>query len=387
MEKLAIEGGEPVRKERIHLVMPFFGEEEVKAASDVIRSTMVSGGGKIGRKFEENLAKYLGVKHAFFVTSCTAALHLSLMITDINSGNILTPSYNFASAGIIPTLVNAKPLLADVKYNTCNIDPDEIRKVITRYTKAIIPIHYAGQPCEMDEINKIAKENDVFVIEDAAQAIGSEYKGKKAGNLSDIGCFSFHGTKNIVCGEGGALVTNNDKFAEKALITRLIGQDKKSSPTGGFYHVVSKGHSFAQSEILAAIALEQLKKLEKINKMRAENSIYLTKKLSKIDGIVVPYVKNNVKMNWHIYAIRIPETINSVWFRDALKAEGIGADVHYIPLNMSPFFQSLGYKKGDFPISEKIYRTLIRLPMYPSLTKEDLDDITSAVEKVMNAKK
>lgn len=383
MEKLAIEGGKPVRKNNIPMCKPFLGEEEIKAATDVIRSTFVSGDGPVGEEFESRLAKYLGVKYAFFVSSCTAALHASMMAAGIESGEVITPSYNFPSAGMVPLLVNASPIFVDVKYDTCNIDPNKIREKITAITKAIIVVHYAGQPCEMDEINAIAKENNVLVIEDAAQAIGSEYKGNNAGNLGDIGCFSFHGTKNIVCGEGGALVTNNDEFARKVPMIRLIGQDKKSSPTGGFYYAVSKGHSFVQSEILAAIALEQLKKLDKINKMRTKNATYLSKKLGKFEEITLPYIKDNVKTNWHIYAIKIPESTDISWFKKALIAEGIDVNVHYIPLNLNPLFQSLGYKVGEFPVAEKIYKTLIRFPMYPQLTKEEMDDIVYAVEKVL----
>lgn len=388
METLAIYGGKPVASRIIPLTKPYFGEEEKKAVLEAM-SNFASGSGPQTEKFEAELCKYLGVKYTVFLNSCTAALHLSLMVAGIKRGEIICPDYTFTSTALAALLNNAVPKLCDVELDTGNIDPEKAKALANSRTKAIIPVHYAGHACRMDELRTIANESGLLLVEDAAQAIGAEYKGKKLGSLSDIGCFSFHGTKNLVCGEGGALVTNNEEWAEKAYILREKGTDKyhyfKEKRQTGFYEYISQGYSYVQSDILAALALEQLKKIDKLNVLRAKHAAYLSRNLKDIEGIGIPVIHAYAKTNWHIYAIRVQDGL-AEWFAKALNAEGVNANIHYIPLHLNKLYRELGYSCGDFPVSEKISRTLVRLPMHPGLTKEELDNIIYAVRKIIKCK-
>jgi len=226
MEKLAIYGGKAVRKNTLWVLRPYFGKEETQAASEVIKSCIVEGGNRISREFEDNLAKYLSVKHCIFLNSCTAALKLALIATKCFNGELISPAYTFTSTAMVGLQNKLIPRLADVEYSTANLDVQDFEKRINKKTKVVIPVHFAGHACDMDNINNIAAEKDIFVIEDAAHAIGASYNGKKLGTVSDIGCFSFHATKNLVCGEGGAIVTNDDKWAEKVHVLKEKGTSK-----------------------------------------------------------------------------------------------------------------------------------------------------------------
>lgn len=385
MEELAINGGKPVRKEKIFLTGPCFGEEEPKAAAEAVKTTWISGNGPKGKEAENLLADYLGVKHVVLVNNCTSALHLALMACGIKSGEVIVPDYTFTSTGLAPALCNCKPVLSEIEFDTANMDPNRLEENINPETKAIIPVHYAGQPCDMDAINRIAEKHGLIVIEDAAQALGSEYKGKKAGTMSKIGCFSFHSVKNISCGEGGALVTNDDDIARKAIIMRDKGTNKSDfniQNMTGFYEYISIGHNFMMSDILAAVLVEQLKKIERINSMRAKNAEYLNKNLANIEKIKIPTIRPFAKTNWNLYPIKVPEG-KADFFVKAMNAEGIQANIHYPPLHLNKFYQGYGYKKGDFPVCERVFNTLVRLPLSSDMTKEELDDIISAVKKVL----
>lgn len=384
MEKLAIEGGRPIREEKLPMLVPFVGEEEANAAADSVRSTWISGMGPKGEALEIELARYLKVKYAFLVNNCTSALHLALMALGVKSKNVVIPNFTFTSTGLAAVLNNCRPVLSEIEFDTANLDVNKI--TLTDKTKAIIPVHYAGLPCELTFLKEMCEKHDLFLIEDSAQAIGSEYKGKKAGTIGDIGCFSFHAVKNITCGEGGALVTNDDKIAQNILSMRDKGTDKRSyikqKKQTSFYSYISEGHNYGLSDILASILLVQFRKLEKLNKLREEHALYLNKNLKDIEGLQIPIVKSHLRTNWHLYTIRVKPEIQRK-FIEALNAEGISANVHYQPLNLSPFYQTYGYKKGDFPVSEQLYNSLVRLPIYPSLTKKDLNDIVESVKKVL----
>jgi len=384
MEKLATEGGTPVRNKKLPMVLPFFGKEEIRAVTECIESTWISSDGPKGRELEGQLQKYLKVKHAILVNNCTSAMHLGLWAADIRGGNTVIPDYTFTSTGLAPLAVQSKPKMIDVEYETANIDPNKIK--ITKETRAIIPVHYAGHAADLEPIIKKAKEENVLVIEDAAQALGSEYKEKKLGTIGDIGCFSFHAVKNITCGEGGALVTNNDEIAKKARIIRDKGTNKAEfniHKNIGFYDYVMEGHNFMFSDILAALTLEQLKKIEEINRRRTANSQYLIKELEKLNkkNLILPIVKKYTKTNWNLFTIRVKEDISKV--TKALNAEGITANIHFTPLHLTTLYKKYINKEEKFPVSEKVYGSLIRLPMYPGLTKEELDDIVKAVDKVI----
>jgi dTDP-4-amino-4,6-dideoxygalactose transaminase len=372
--------------EEIPLLKPFMGEEEARAAREAILSTWISGNGPVGQDLEKQLAAYLGVNYAVLVNNCTSALHLALMVLGVREGEVIVPNYTFTSTGIAPALVGARPVLAEVEFDTANIDAAKLAKLINRNTRAIIPVHYAGLPCNMDEIKALAREHDLFVIEDAAQAIGATYKGKRAGALSDVACLSFHASKNMSCGEGGALITNDPELYEKALIMRDKGTNKHTydlKASKGFYEYVSIGHNFVLSEILAAIALEQFKKLETINRLRRGHAEYLLKGLRGVPGLDVPALHEDREGNWHIFQVRLPEG-QTTRFIECMQSRGVLTNTHYVPLHMNQFYQTYGYRDGDFPVSERVYQSLVRLPMYPSLTQPELDRIIDSTRWAMS---
>tara|TARA_B100000315_G_C14535387_1_gene568208 strand:+ start:496 stop:1659 length:1164 start_codon:yes stop_codon:yes gene_type:complete len=370
----------------IPLLIPFLGTEEIEAAKKAILSSWISGNGPEGRKLEAKISKYLGVRFAVLVNNCTSALHLALMSLGIKDCEAIIPNYTFTSTGLAPILVGSKPVLCEVDFETANIDTCSIRKLITKKTKVIIPVHYAGLPCNMTEIKKIAKEYKLFVVEDAAQALGSKYKNKMIGTLGDIGCFSFHSVKNITCGEGGVLVTNNKEIYKKAIVMRDKGTNKyfyNQKHSKGFYEYISIGHNFMLSDILAAIALEQFKKLKTINLLRTKHAHYLINGLANVPNLIIPNLFNDRLSNWHLFTVRVPEG-KTEKFINEMRKRGIETNTHYVPLHLNSFYKKFGYRKGNFPVSEKINNSLVRLPLYPSLTKGNLDKIIRSIKETMS---
>lgn len=387
IKALALHGARPVRKDRLLFNRPFLGEEEIEAASECIRSGQVSGNGPTSRELERRLCQFLKAKYTLTTTSCTSALELSMMVLNIGRGDeVICPSFTFVSVANAIVRQGARPVFVDIEEETFNIDPEKIKDVVSKTTKAIIPVHYAGAACEMDVIMNIAKERNLKVVEDAAHAIGAKYNGRFLGTIGDIGCFSFHGTKNLVCGEGGAFVCNNPDIYRKAEIIREKGTDRSAFLRGEVdkYTWVSKGSSFVMSDILSAIVIAQLKKIDQIIKLRTQKANYLNQRLKQFEEkIKLPKVKDDCQTNWHIYAIRVPQKKRD-WLLKALNAEGINAAFHFVPLHTSPYGKRwLGYKEGDLPVTERVSRELIRLPIYPQMSTEDLDDIVKAMRKVL----
>ncbi|MCK4787469.1 MAG: DegT/DnrJ/EryC1/StrS family aminotransferase, partial [Desulfobacteraceae bacterium] len=231
----------------------------------------------------------------------------------------------------------------------------------------------------------IAEDYNIFVVEDAAQALGSTYKGRKAGTIGDVGCFSFHSVKNITCGEGGALVTNSEEVYKKARVMRDKGTDKYAydlKKSEGFYEYVSPGHNFMLSDILASVALAQFMKLEEINRLRRNHAEYIMEGLSGIEGLVLPNIHDDRESNWNLFTVRVSDG-KAESFVDEMRRYGVITNTHYIPLHLNSFYRKLGDKKGDFPLSERLKGSLVRLPMYPALTKEDLDHIVYSVKETM----
>lgn len=370
-------------RQKIPLYIPYFDKDDEEAVAERIRSAWAVGDGPKCREFEKAFAEYLGVKYVLLTTSCTAALHLAFMSLGLEEGEAIVPDFTFTSTALAPMLCGMQIKLCDVDYDTANIDVKLIEECITKHTKAIVPVDYAGHPCKIDKINEIAKKHGLFVILDAAQSCGSKFQGKLVGAHAEITCFSFHATKNLVTGEGGCLVTNNEEVARKAYIIRDKGTNKHKFLTEGkrigYFEYQMKGNSYVQSDILGALALSQLKKLDSLNNKRSQHAEYLNRGLSSIKGIELPFVGKEVTTNWHIYAIRV-QNGRLLKFREALNKEGIECNTHYNPLHINPLYRNLGNK--DFPNSDRVYNTLLRLPMYPQLTKEDLDSVIVSVKKV-----
>lgn len=386
--KLAINGGEPVTKTKIPLYKPTIEDDDIEAVKNTVASTFVSGDGPECRAFEKELAEYLGVKHAFFTTNCTAALDLAFMIKDFPAGSeVIIPNFTFTSTALAPILNNLKVKLVDVNAFSGNIDVNKIVEAITNKTVAICPVDYAGYPCDMDEINTLAKKHNLYVVQDSAQSIGAVYKGKKIGTLADVTCFSFHGTKNLVVGEGGAIVTDNDELARKIIIMREKGTDKHSFLTDplkkGYYEYVEKGNSYVQSNILGAMGRTQLKKLDRLNTRRKEIALKYIDAFKDIKSIALRPEVNNIAGNWHLFNLLVPAE-DKGFILEALDAEGIGVNIHYSPLHINSYYNRIcEFDRNKLNGSIEFFKRLVRIPMYPLLSDEQVEIIIKAVKKVL----
>lgn len=337
------------------------------------------------------MAGYLGVKHAFFTTSCTAALDLAFMIKDFPAGSeVIVPDFTFTSTALAPILNGLKVVLVDVNPDNGNIDPEAIKAKITPRTVAFVPIDYAGNPADMDLINQIARKHGFYVVHDTAQSIGSEYHGRKTGGLADVSTFSFHGTKNLVVGEGGALTTDDDDLVQRVIIAREKGTDKHfyiSDPKKkGYYEYVGKGNSYVQGNILGALGRTQLRKLDAMNARRTQIAAHYNSNFREYDDIVrIPKITNAAQTNWHLYYLLL-EPAYKQWFIDAVCAEGVAANIHYSPLHANKYYREVcGGTDADFPNAVKFFNRLARLPMYSGMSDTDVTDVVTAVRKVLDA--
>jgi dTDP-4-amino-4,6-dideoxygalactose transaminase len=387
LAQLALLGGKPIRESLIPYHVSWIDQEDTNSVMTAFHNGNIIGNGVNCKKAEKMLREYLGIRFALLTNSCTSALEIAMMIMGFkNEQEVILPAYTFTSTANTIVKNGGKPVFVDICEDTYNIDPEKIKEKISKKTSGLMPVHYAGNPCEMDSIIKIAKEHSLFVVEDAAQALGSKYRGQYIGNHGDIVCFSFHGTKNLTCGEGGAFVTNNEHIAKEAEIIREKGTNREAFLKGEVdkYSWIRTGGSFVLSDLLAALLVTQLKKIDIINRRRKEIAEFLSDRLYRLkDRIGLPNTALNGSTNWHIYAIRVPIEKQEFYLR-ALKAEGIGVTAHFVPLHLSIYGQKvLGYKKGMFPITETIADSIVRLPIYPQLTEEELEDIAHCVEKVV----
>lgn len=369
----------------IPLHKTFWGREEEKAAIAAMRSGTGVGDLTYSEQLSKILGKFIGSKYVLPTGSGTAALELACACLVKKGNEIIMPSFTFSSCANAVMLSGAKPVFADIDINSYNIDPQEIEKKITKKTRGIMVVHYAGMACDMDAILAIASRYKLFVIEDAAHALGAKYLGKHLGTIGDIGCFSFHGTKNAASGEGGCFVTGDRKIFKTAEIIREKGTNRSSFMRGERrkYSWVNVGRSLILSDILSAIALEQVKKLDKITQLRKNNADYLLNRLSALSSkIVLPQVSKGTDPNWHIFAIRVPRLARDKVI-SGLRAFGIEASFHYLPLHMSAMGKKMGYRPGDLPVTEEVASTLIRLPMHPRLKKSEMDFVAAALEKII----
>jgi len=368
----------------IPLHATYWGREEERAAIAAMRSGTGVGDLAFSEQLAKKLGKLLGVQYVLPTGSGTAALELACACTLKRGAEVIMPSFTFSSCANAVLLSGAKPVFVDIDIHNYNIDPMEIEKAITKKTKAIMVVHYAGMACDMEAVSRIASKYNLVVIEDAAHALGARFKGKSLGTIGQIGCFSFHGTKNAASGEGGAFVTNDKNTFKWAEIIREKGTNRSSFMRGERrkYSWVNVGRSLILSDILSAIALEQVKKLDKITQLRKKNAEYLVKKLNRLSSkIILPKVSDGTEPNWHIFAIRVPRLARDKVIRE-LRSFDIEASFHYLPLHMSAMGKKLGYRAGDLPVTEEVASTLIRLPMHPRLKRSEINFIAAALEKI-----
>jgi dTDP-4-amino-4,6-dideoxygalactose transaminase len=374
---------------RIPSNVPYIGVEEEKALKKALADGHLTGNGPICKRVQEQMQEIFNVKHVLLTPSCTAALEMAMLVLDIGPGDeVILPSFTFVSTANCIVLRGAKPVFAEIKPDTLNIDPEDIRRRITPRTKAIIPVHYAGVGCDMDAIMEIAEEHNLWVVEDAAQGVDALYKGQYLGTIGDIGCYSFHGTKNITCGEGGAFLTNDDELARRAEIAHEKGTNRAAFVRGQVdkYSWVSIGSSYVLSDLLAAVLEVQLGKRDEIKAKRKTmwEQYYKGLKLLAGEGkVILPVVPANREPNYHIFFFRVAdeETRNRVL--STLRDRGIGATFHYIPLHSSPFGKKDLKCAYELPRTEKASCTLVRLPIYASMESDEIASIvTSALEVI-----
>lgn len=357
----------------IPIAQPLISDEEIDEVVKVLKSGFIAQGPKVA-EFEEKFAEYIGVEHAVATTSGTTALHLALMALGIEKGDeVITTPFSFAATANSILFTGAKPVFADINSQTYNINPQKIQEAITDKTKAIMPVHLYGQPANMGPIKKIAEENDLWIIEDAAQAHGAQYQDQMVGSLGDIACFSFYPTKNMTTGEGGMITTDSDELADVACMLRSHGESERYS------HTVL-GYNFRMTDIAAAIGLIQLKRLDGFTKSRIENAEYLTTHVNTIDGITPPYVLDQVKHVFHQYTVRV-ENGKRDDVKEFLTGLGIGTGVHY-PKTIydQKLYQDLGIS-GNCPQAEKAASEVLSLPVHPGLSTEDLTEIVDILEE------
>ncbi|MBE0676493.1 MAG: DegT/DnrJ/EryC1/StrS aminotransferase family protein [Bacteroidales bacterium] len=382
---LAINGGAPVTAEPVLIHKPYLDEDDFSAVDRAMRSTFVSGDGPDCREFEEMLSRYLGVRHVLFVTSATAALELAFRLKEFPPGSeVIVPDFTYTSTALGAIYNNLKIVLADVCPDNGSIDVTKIERLITHRTVAIAPVDYAGVPADMDAINEIARKHGLYVVHDTAQSIGSFYKGKKTGSLADISTFSFHGTKNLTTGEGGAVATDSDEIASRVRVLREKGTDKHSfltdNRTHGYYEYIDTGNSYVQSNILGALGVSQLKKIDWMNGRRRDIAQYYLANLAGIDELDFIRQTEGSETNWHIFGILVPPA-DKYRIMDALRAEGIMVNVHYTPLHRNRFYSHLA-TDSEMAGSMEFFGRLLRLPLYPSLTETEMGNVVTAVKKV-----
>lgn len=372
---------------------------DIREVVKALKSDWLTQGPKI-KEFEDSLCKYAGAKYAVVVSSGTAALHLACLAAGIKKGNeVITSPVTFVASANAVLYCGAKPVFADVQSDTININPLEISKKITKRTKALIPVHFTGHPCELSEIKAIAKKNKLLIIEDATHALGAEYKGAKIGSCkySDMVVFSFHPVKSITAGEGGAVLTNNRNFYEKLLMLRNHGitKDKKifnnskiliDGAGEWYYEMQDLGFNYRITDFQCALGISQLKKIDSFIKQRRQIGQIYNGELSKLNDIVLPVEKNNVKSSYHLYAIRLrnPKIRKRVY--EQLRKEKIFTQVHYIPVHLQPYYRKMfGYEENSYPVAENYYNRALSLPIYPGMTKREIehviDKITAALRK------
>jgi perosamine synthetase len=388
--------------------VPLIEEDEIEEVLQTLRSGWITTGPKVN-EFETAFGKYIGCKHAISVNSCTAALHLALDAIGVGEEDeIITSPMTFAATAEVIRYFKAKPLFIDIKNDSMNIDVDKLQETIERKrkdgalgrVKGIIPVHYGGYPCPMDVIMRVARENAMTVVEDAAHAFPCSYKGKVIGTIGDITCFSFYATKCITTGEGGMITTDNNEWAERIRIMRLHGISKDAwkrytSEGNWYYEILAPGYKYNLTDLAAALGVTQLRKANRMWERREAIASYYTNAFKDMSEIETPLAnkedvwerENGTKHSWHLYAIKLNEECLSIRrdrFIEELKGRGIGTSVHFIPLHIHPYYrETYGYKPGDFPVAYETYKRIISLPIYAKMSEGDAQRVVEAVRDVV----
>ncbi|MEC1715537.1 UDP-4-amino-4,6-dideoxy-N-acetyl-beta-L-altrosamine transaminase [Schinkia azotoformans] len=382
----------PVRDSYLPYGRQWIDEEDIEAVIRVLRGEHLTTGPYVS-EFETAVANYVGAKYAVSFSNGTAALHGACFAAGIGDGDeVITTPMTFAASANCILYQRGKPVFADIDDKTYNIDPVEIEKKITSRTKAIIPVDFTGQPVALDEIISIAKKHNIVVIEDGAHALGATYKEKRIGCISDMTMFSFHPVKHITTGEGGIITTNNKDYYEKLLQFRSHGitrdkiklNDIEQGPW--YYEMQFLGYNYRMTDIQASLGISQLKKIDKFVNFRKKYASIYNEAFKDIDEIKIPYQNKDRSSSWHLYIIRLDlEKLRGSRKEifETLQKQNIGVNVHYIPVHLHPYYTKCGYQRGICPNAEKLYEEIITLPLFPAMTEDDVNDVISAVNKVL----
>ncbi|MBE5907629.1 MAG: UDP-4-amino-4,6-dideoxy-N-acetyl-beta-L-altrosamine transaminase [Lachnospiraceae bacterium] len=393
MEKLAIKGGFPVRGGKIYYGRQWIDEDDIHAVDDVLHSDYITCGPKVD-ELERALCEYTGAKYAVAVNSGTSALHCACIAAGVGPGDeVITTPITFAASANCALYCGAKPVFADINPDTYNIDPESIREKITEHTKAVVAVDFTGQAVEIDKIREICKENNLVFIEDAAHSIATTYKGQQVGSLADMTCLSFHPVKTVTGGEGGAILTNDEELYKKLVLahTHGITHDEElmeGAPHEGpwYYEQISLGYNYRLTDFQAALITSQLGKIEMFKKRRQEIVRKYDEAFSKIPELFVQKEIPESDTCRHLYIIQLRlDKLNCTRreFFDAMSAENVQCQVHYVPVYWFPYYQHLGYERGLCPKAEAMYKGIMSIPLYPKMSDQDVEDVIHAVKKVV----
>ncbi len=392
MDKLAILGGKPVRNNKIYYGKQYIDDADVKAVSEALRSELITCGPKV-EEFEQELCKITGAKYAVVLANGTAALHAAMFAAGIGKGDeVITSAITFAASANCALYVGAKPIFADIDLDTWNISPEDIEKKITKATKAIVAVDFAGQACDYTKIKEICIKHNLLLIEDAAHSIGSKHNGVPVGNIADMTTFSFHPVKTITGGEGGAILTNNKEYYQKLMLFRTHGitRDEEflnlKDAGSWYYEQIELGYNYRITDFQAALLISQFRKLPAFAARRREIVEYYNSVFGDYDLVTIQKEISASDTTRHLYILRLnldklKATRREIY--DAMYAENVCCNVHYIPVYYHPYYVKMGYKKGLCQNAESLYEEIITIPLYYSMTYDDVNDVITAIKKVL----
>jgi len=366
------------------------GEEEVQAVSEVLRSGWLTMGSKT-LEFERRFADYVGSRYAIAVSSCTAALHLSLEAIGLEPGDeVLLPTTTFTATAEVVTYLRGRPVFVDIDPLTMNISPGDAKRRISPRTRAMIPVHFAGLPCDMDSLRDLAQAHQLHVVEDAAHALPSAYRGRRIGALSELTAFSFYATKTLTTGEGGMITTDDESHVKRMQVMRLHGISRDAwNRSGGSwdYEVREAGYKYNLTDLQSAIGMAQLAKCDEMNEARRRIAERYSDAFASLPALEVPEILPDRQSSWHLYVLRLrleQLSIDRKRFIEELAARGVNASVHFIPLHLQPYYQErFGYRPGDFPNAEHEYERCVSLPIYPGMSDDEIRYVITTVSDIV----
>lgn len=389
---LAVDGGAPVRDTWLPFHRPCVEEDEIAEVVDTLRGGWLTTGPR-SQRFEQELAAYVGAKHAVAVNSGTAALHLALDAIGLRPGDeVIVPAYTFTASAEVVLYFGARPVLVDVDHRTLNVDPAAVEAAVTERTRAVISVDMGGVPCDYDALREIATRHGLVIVADAAHALPSRYRGRMIGAVADLTAFSFYVTKTLATGEGGMLLTENDTWADRAQVMRLHGMSRDawnrySAEGSWFYEVVTPGYKYNLTDVAAALGLRQLTKQPRFLAERTTIAARYDGAFGHVPELETPFVPGDVETSWHLYILRLNLdrlSVDRAQVIRALGAENIGTSVHFIPLHLHPWYRDqFGFVPDSFPVAHAQYRRAISLPIFPGMTDDDVAGVIDAVTKVI----